>query len=164
MFTAINQIDSIFDRASQVKAIAAETTDTLALLAEHIDWEALGRRIVYKIALVWFMVYFTGKAIVEYYRQAEWGKFTPALQEGKATESRGFILAVARVCARVSARAIDGVRWMLIGNAPTWEASIVRTDGLASSLSLVQRSALRGCVTVECDRYSLTFYNSSCYY
>ena len=154
MFTAINTIDNMLDRASQVKAIATETVDTLALLAEHIDWEALGRQIVYTIALVWFMVYFLGQAIVEHYKQADWGKFTPALQEGLATESHGFILAVARVCARVSAREIDGTRWMLISNVPTWELSIIRTDGLASSLSLVQRSALRGCVTVECDRKS----------
>lgn len=41
MFPAINTIDSMFDLASQAKAIAAETADTLALLAEHIDWEAL---------------------------------------------------------------------------------------------------------------------------
>lgn len=137
MFTAINPIDNMFDRASQVRAIATEATETLALLAEHIDWEALGRRIIYTIALVWFMVYFAGQAIVEHYRQADWGSFTPALQEGKASETHGFILAVARVCGRVSARVADGVRWMLISNVPTWEASIVRTDELASSLSLV---------------------------
>jgi hypothetical protein len=142
MFTAINTIDNMIDRASQVKAIATEATDTLASLAEHIDWEALGRQIVYTIALVWFMVYFLGQAIAEYYRQADWGKFTPALQEGLSSESHGFILVVARVCARVSARAIDGMRWMLISNVPTWEASIVRNDALASSLSLVQRSGL----------------------
>ena len=142
MFTAINQIDNMLDRASQVKAIATETADTLALLAEHIDWEALGRRIVYTIALIWFMVYFLGQAIVEYYSTADWGSFTPALQEGLATETHGVVLAVARVGARVSARVADGVRWMLINNVPTWELSIVRTDGLASSLSLVQRSGL----------------------
>lgn len=82
MFPAINQIDSILDRASQAKAIATEATETLALLAEHIDWEALGRRVVYTIALVWFIVYFTGQAIVEHYSTADWGGFTPALQEG----------------------------------------------------------------------------------
>jgi hypothetical protein len=137
MFTAINPIDNMSDRASQVKAIAVETAETLALLAEHIDWEALGQRTVYTIALVWFLVYFTGRAIVEYYRWADWGSFTPALQEGKTSESHGFVLAVARVCARGSARSIDGMRWMLINNVPTWEASIVRTDELASSLRLV---------------------------
>ncbi len=137
MFTVINTIDSMFDRASQVRTIATEATETLALLAEHIDWEALGQRIIYTIALVWFLVYFTGKAIFEYYRQADWESFTPALQEGLTTETHGFVLAVARVCGRVSARTIDGVRWMLINNVPTWEASIVRNDELASSLSLV---------------------------
>lgn len=137
MFTAINTIDNMLDRASQVRTIAAETADTLTLLAEHIDWEALGQRIVYTIALVWFLVCFTGNAIVEYYRRADWGSFTPALQEGKTTETHGAVLAVARVCGRVSARAIDGVRWMLISNVPTWEASIVRTDELASSLRLI---------------------------
>ena len=112
MFTAINTIDSMFDRASQVRAIVTEATETLALLAEHIDWEALGRRIIYTIALVWFMAYFTGQAIVEYYRQAEWRSFTPALQEGLTTETHGAVLAVARVCARVSARVADGARWL----------------------------------------------------
>jgi hypothetical protein len=137
MFTAINKIDNTFDRASQVKAIAAEAAETLTLLAEHIDWEALGQRIVYTIALVWFLAYFTGQAIVEYYNTADWGSFTPALQEGKATESHRVVLAVARVCARISARVADGARWMLISNVPTWEASIVRNDELASSLHLV---------------------------
>ena len=127
----------MFDLASQTKAIATEATETLALLAEHIDWEALGRRIVYMIALVWFLVYFTGQTIVKYYRQADWESFTPALQEGKTTETHGFILAVARVCARGFARVADGMRWMLINNVPIWEASIVRTDELASSLRLV---------------------------
>ena len=127
----------MFDLASQTKAIATEATETLALLAEHIDWEALGRRIVYMIALVWFLVYFTGQTIVKYYRQADWESFTPALQEGKTTETHGAVLVVARVCARGSARVADGVRWMLINNVPTWEASIVRNDELASSLRLV---------------------------
>lgn len=137
MFPAINQIDSILDRASQVKAIAAETAETLTLLAEHIDWEALGQRIVYTIALIWFLAYFAGQAIVEYYRRTDWGSFTPALQEGKTSETHRFILAVARVCARVFARVADGMRWMLISNIPTWEASIVRNGELASSLRLV---------------------------